>query len=70
MMTQKGKVREILILRIAAHPKDVEAGGAILKMNSNLAIIPQDGEGAIAAKNQVPATLPQNHLLHGGDLEE
>ena len=42
---------------------------AILKKNSNQEIIPQDGEGAIALKNQVPVNLPQNHLLHG-ELEE
>ena len=72
MMTQerKGKLLEILLLRIVVHLGDVQGEGAILKKNSNRAIIPQDGEGAIAPKNQVPITLLQNHLVHGGDLEE
>jgi hypothetical protein len=67
MMTQKGKMLEILM--IAVHLGDV-GGGAILKKNSNQAILPQDGEGAIAAKNQILVTLLQNHLLPGGALEE
>ncbi len=67
MMIQKGKVLEIL--RRVVHLGDVE-GGVILKKNSNRPIIPQDGEGVIAAKNQVPITLPQSHLVDGGDLEQ
>ena len=63
-MIQKEKVLEIL--KRVVHLGDV--GGAILKKNSNRAIIPQDGEGAIAPKNQVPITLLQSHLLHGGAL--
>lgn len=67
-MTHKVKLLEIL--RIVVHLGAVEAEGDILKKNRNQATIPQDGEGAIAAKNPVPVTLPQNHRLHGGALEE
>jgi hypothetical protein len=74
-MTQKEKVLEIL--KRVDHLGDV-GGGAILKKNNNRAIIPQDGEGAMptagyayAPKNQLPITLLQSHLLHGGGaLEE
>ena len=64
MMTQK----VLEILRIAVHLGDGEED--ILKKNSNQKTIPEDGEGAIAPNNQVPITLLQNHLVHGGALEE
>jgi hypothetical protein len=68
MMTQKGK--ELEILRRVVHLPDGEGGGDMLNKNSNQVSIPQDGEGAIAPKNQVQITLLQNHLLPGGALEE
>ena len=46
-------------------PQDAAEG-----VTSSKTKIHPEGGVAIAAKNQLPAILPQSHLVHGGDTDE